>query len=150
MIEIIRTDSSNNDFRFLISQLDNELHERYGEIQNFYDKHNIIEFNQNVVVAYCDKIPAGSGCFKKFDAETVEIKRMFVLKDYRGKGISKNVLKELENWAVEEGFKKAVLETGVNQQEAIGLYSKSMYKRIDNYEPYTGLETSICMLKELF
>jgi putative acetyltransferase len=133
MIEISRTNSNNADFRSLITKLDNELHQRYGELQDFYDSHNIIEANNNVVVVYYDKIPVACGCFKKFDEETVEIKRMFVRKNNRGKGISKIVLNELEKWAAENKFKKAVLETGVKQSEAIGLYMNSGYKNIENY-----------------
>ena len=74
---------------------------------------------------------------------------MFVHLDYRGKGISKTVLNELEKWAQDNGFKKAILETGTKQFEAIGLYQKSGYKKIDNYGQYAGIETSVCMLKEL-
>ncbi len=149
MIVISRTNSYNKDFRLLTSLLDAELHGRYGELQNFYDNQNIIEANDNVVVVFYDKIPVACGCFKIFDTETVEIKRMFVERDYRGKGISKIILNELEKWAQESGYRKAVLETGTKQNEAIGLYQKSGYKKIDNYGQYAGVETSVCMLKEL-
>lgn len=149
MIEISRTNSNNKDFKFLTSLLDDELRGRYGEIQNYYDNYNIIEANDNVVVVYLDKTPAACGCFKEFEPETAEIKRMFVQRDYRGKGISKIVLNELEKWAQKSGYKKAVLETGTKQIEAVGLYQKSGYKIIDNYGQYTGVETSVCMLKEL-
>lgn len=149
MIKITRTNSANKDFKLLTSMLDDELRVRYGALQNFYDSHNVIESNNNVVIIYSDKIPVSCGCFKKFDNETIEIKRMFVRKDYRGKGISKIVLHELENWAMENGIKKAILETGTKQNEAIGLYQKYGYKIIENYGQYAGIETSVCMLKEL-
>jgi len=148
MLKLLRTNSLNKDFKYLVSCLDEELSERYGEIQNVYNQYNIIEDNQNVVAAYYFNRPAGCGCFKLFDPATVEIKRMFVHKDFRGKGISKSILNELEKWAAEENFKKAVLETGTKQLEAIGLYSKHGYKRIDNYGQYAGLEYSVCMMKE--
>jgi putative acetyltransferase len=149
MIKIILTKSSDEDFISLTGCLDDELHKIYGDLQNFYNRHNIIELNENVIVVYDDKIPAGCGCFKKFNEETIEIKRMFVKKDYRGRGISKIILKGLEKRAFEQGFKKAVLETGIKQAEAIGLYKKSGYQRIENYSQYEGIETSICMVKDL-
>ena len=121
MLKILRTNGSDKDFILLTSLLDDELHGRYGELQNFYDSHNIIESNNNVVIVYFNKIPVACGCFKNFDPETVEIKRMFVHSDYRGKGISKVLLNELENWAIENKFRKAVLETGIKQFEAIRL-----------------------------
>ena len=149
MIEIIKTDSTNKDFKILISQLDSELRERYGEVQNEYDQYNIIEFNEDVLVAYDDKVPVACGCFKEFDGESVEIKRMFVRKDFRGKGISRIILNELESRAGEKGYKKAVLETGIKQEEAIGLYLKNGYKKIKNYGQYAGLPMSVCFSKAL-
>jgi len=149
LILLTITNSLNKDFQILISHLDNELYDRYGELQNEYNKYNKIEFNENVVIAYNEGKPVGCGCFKEYDTEIVEIKRMFVDKDYRGRGISKVILSRLENIAFEKGYKKAILETGIKQLEAIGLYSKQGYKTIENYGQYAGMESSICMLKRL-
>lgn len=79
----------------------------------------------------------------------VEIKRMFVEPQSRGKGLAKRILLELERWAAEDGFLMARLETGIKQPEAIGLYERMGYTRIDNYPPYTGFTTSICMEKSV-
>ncbi len=65
MVEITITNSLNKDFQKLISHLDNELYDRYGELQNEYNKYNKIEFNENVVIAYNEEIPIGCGCFKR-------------------------------------------------------------------------------------
>ena len=133
MIEIIRTESTDTDFRNLIAELDHELYDRYGEAQNNLDTHNKIEACDTVIIGSLDNKMVGCGCFKKIDQDTVEIKRMFVRKDYRGQGISKTILVELETWAQEYGFKYVILETGNKQPEAIGLYEKSGYQQIDNY-----------------
>ena len=74
MIILRGTDSDNEDFRLLIGELDKELWSRYDNRQSIYDKHNIIENNKNVVVAYKNEIAVGCGCFKKFNDRTVEIK----------------------------------------------------------------------------
>lgn len=74
---------------------------------------------------------------------------MFVNKKYRGQGVSKKILTELETWAIELGFKFALLETGYKQKEAIGLYERFGYKKTDNYNQYIGIETSICMKKQI-
>ena len=39
-------------------------------------------------------------------------------------------VKELENWSKELQYKSCILETGVNQTEAIGLYKKNNYHHI--------------------
>ena len=71
------------------------------------------------------------------------------MKPWRGKGLSKIILNELEKWAVEDGFLASVLETGALQHEAIGLYQQHGYQEIDNYGEYQHLVDSICFRKEL-
>jgi putative acetyltransferase len=149
MNQIIRTQSSNPDFQALVKELDKDLFERYPEIQSQYVGLNKVESINTIVIAYFDSQPVGCGCFKTFDPESVEIKRMFVKKDYRGKGISKLILNELETWAKELGFKKSILETGFGQPEAIGLYEKSGYKKVQNFGPYTNMSNSVCFGKSL-
>jgi GNAT superfamily N-acetyltransferase len=67
----------------------------------------------------------------------------------KSKGISKIILKQLEELALKEGFSTAVLETGIKQQEALELYKKSGYRQTEKYGPYSDLEFSICMSKKI-
>ena len=149
MIKLKRTDSDNEDFRLLIRELDKELWSRYDNMQAVYDKHNIIENNKNVLVAYKDEIAVGCGCFKKYNDKTVEIKRMYVKPEYRGKKIARLILDALEKWAIELNISATVLETGTKQAEAIHLYLKSGYIVVENYGPYKDLQESVCMQKNL-
>jgi putative acetyltransferase len=149
MLKIIRTDSNNADFQMLVRFLDAELQARDGAEHGFYAQFNKIDSIRNVVVAYENDSAVGCGAFKKFDDETVEIKRMFVPRERRGRGIAAEVLVELEKWAAELGFDFAVLETGKKQPEAIRLYEKSGYELIPNYGQYAGVENSICLKKSL-
>lgn len=74
---------------------------------------------------------------------------MYVQPEHRGAGIAKRILAELEAWAFELGFFKAILETGKGQPEALGLYEKCGYNRIENYDQYAGMKNSVCFNKEL-
>jgi GNAT superfamily N-acetyltransferase len=67
----------------------------------------------------------------------------------RGRGIASKVLRELETWAGELSYKKCILETGIRQQEAVGLYKMNRYVIIPNYGQYAGIENSVCFEKEL-
>jgi len=147
--EFIRTTSKNFDFRKMVNALDEDLNQRNGDIQRQYDLYNKIDKIKHAVVVYVGENPVGCGCFKRFDEETVEMKRMFVLPEMRGKRLAARLLQELETWAVEEGFTQAVLETGRRQIEAQSLYSKAGYFRTENYGQYVGMEDSICYRKEL-
>lgn len=148
-IRLARTTSDNLDFRILTNELDADLRDRNGDVMNLYDEHNAIDKIDTVVIAYLNNQPAGCGCFKSFDTEAVEIKRMFVRQNARGNGISTTILKELENWALESGYRYAVLETGSKQLEALSLYPKTGYVRTPNYGVYVNLPDSICFRKAL-
>ena len=148
-IHLSRTTSDNRHFRTLVNQLDAELRVMYADLMDTYDQHNIIEQIDTVVIAYMHDVPVGCGCFKPFDEEAVELKRMFVAKDARGKGISKLILAELETRAYELGFKYTLLETGSKNIDAQHLYRKSGYADIPKYGPYVDLPDSICMRKRI-
>ena len=149
MIEIIRTTSDNTDFRMLVTQLDQDLQIRDGEEHAFYAQFNKSGSIKHTVVAYKDGIPAGSGAFREYAADCVEIKRMFVKPEYRGLGIATSVLNELEVWAKELNYTACILETGKKQPEAIALYQKGGYSIMASYGQYKNIENSVCMKKEI-
>lgn len=147
-LKIIRGSSDNKDFSLLVKLLDQDLLARYGEQQTFFDQFNKLDKIKHVVVAYINDIPVGCGAIKKYKDDCIEIKRMFVKEEHRGKGIAKRLLRELEFWATELDFNIGVLETGKSQPEAISLYKNCGYSIIDNYGQYIGVENSVCMSKE--
>jgi GNAT superfamily N-acetyltransferase len=70
-----------------------------------------------------------------------------LLPEYRGKGVATLVLKELEKWSLELNFTRLILETGIKQPEAIGLYTKNEYTKIPNYGQYENVKSSVCFEK---
>ena len=74
---------------------------------------------------------------------------MFVKPTFRSKGAATAVLKELENWARENNYTTAILETVKAQPEAIALYNKNGYEVIPNFGQYQNMEKSVCMRKDL-
>ncbi|MEP6903148.1 MAG: GNAT family N-acetyltransferase [Actinomycetota bacterium] len=149
MLKLVRANSESKDFQQLVRLLDDDLSLRDGAEHSFYAQFNKVDSIKNVIVSYQNELAVGCGAFKKYDDETVEIKRMFVLREQRGNGIAVDILKELEKWASELKFKSAILETGKKQPEAIRLYQKSGYELIPNYGQYEGVENSVCMKKTL-
>jgi putative acetyltransferase len=146
---LTRTTTADENFQKLVTQLDRELWEELKEDQATYDQYNKVPAIKTAVIIYAHKEPVACGCFKPHNDETVEIKRMFVQKNFRGKGLSKMVLLALEQWAIEGGYRAAILETSIHFQTAKSLYTKSGYQIIVNYGPYAGLAESVCMRKEL-
>ena len=148
-MKIIRTDSSNPDFATLVKLLDADLAVRDGDEHAFYHQYNTIASIKHALVLYDEDTPVACGAIKEFDADRMEVKRMFTAPEHRGKGLASVVLAELERWAAELGYKKTVLEAGKRQPEAIALYEKNHYKMIPNYGQYAGVENSVCFEKEL-
>ncbi|MBV9468501.1 MAG: GNAT family N-acetyltransferase [Abitibacteriaceae bacterium] len=149
MLKLVRTDSSHADFRELVRLLDEDLSLRDGAAHPFYAQFNTLDAIRHVVVAYEQDRPVGCGAIKRYDETTVEIKRMFVRPENRGRGIAAAILRELEQWAAELGFATAILETGKQQPEAIRLYQKSGYTLMPNYGQYALAQNSVCMQKPL-
>jgi DNA repair protein RadC len=148
-IKVVRTTSENPDFISLITIFDTFLWERYPELKKEYWGNNLIEFNANVVLIYLDGKAVASGCFKKYNENTVELKRMFVLPEARGLGLAQKVIRELEKKAKNQGYQIMILETLYKQTEAISLYQKVGFEIVENYEPYIGLSNSICMSRRI-
>ena len=149
MIEVLRTDSGNQDFINLVKHLDADLAERDGKEHSFYAQFNKIDKIKHIVVAYENGKPMGCGAIKKYAPGIMEVKRMYTPPESRGKGVASKVLAELETWAAEMSYEKCILETGKKQPEAIGLYQKNGYTLIPNYGQYAEVENSVCFEKVL-
>lgn len=146
---IHRTNSDSSDFRALVKSLDTTLAEHNGANDDFFAQFNKIDTINNCIVAYIDEVPSACGAFKELSEDTVEIKRMFTNPEFRKRGLGSSIVKELENWAKELGYQKAVLETSKDLKNAISIYEKSGFQRIPNYGQYIGVDSSVCFEKDL-
>ncbi|WP_394760224.1 GNAT family N-acetyltransferase [Flavobacterium sp.] len=148
MILLKKTTSENQDFQKLTALFDDYLIDIDGDEKDFFAQYNHI-YLDNVIVYFENDIAVGCGAFKKYDVETVEIKRMFVHPEHRNKGIANQILNELESWAKEHNFTTSILETSFKLENAIALYKKSGYIITENYGQYANVESSVCMKKIL-
>lgn len=145
------TDGSNKDFIELCRGLDEFLNEIAGGEENRaeYIQYNKLDDIHDVVIAYDNGNPVGCAAFKKYDGRNAEVKRVFIKKECRGLGISKELMKMLEERAREKGFKYFILESGEPLTAAMALYRKIGYEIIPNYGQYADMPESVCMRKEL-
>ncbi len=149
MVQIFRCNSEEKDFINLAKRLDEDLEKGNGDKQSFYQKFNKILNIDTVILLKDGEVAVGCGCFKEYDEISVEIKRMYLLPAYRGIGYAKMLLGELEHWAKELGYHKAVLETGSHNTKAVTLYQNYGYHQTKNYGQYANVETSVCFEKLL-
>ena len=136
MIKIVRSNSENKDFIYLVEQLDAYLKTTDGDEHAFYNQFNSINTLKYIVIAYLNGRPSACGAIKHLNKNSAEVKRMFTNVETRGKGLATQVLTELECWANELNYSFCVLETGVRQSEAVAFYKKNDYQIILNYGQY--------------
>ena len=101
------------------------------------------------LVAYLDGEPVGCGGWRPHQDGRVELKRMYVRRATRGRGLSRLILAELERTAWTAGHRTVVLETGTRQPEAIGLYQSSGYTPTEPFGVYAAEADSHYYAKNL-
>ena len=79
----------------------------------------------------------GMGCLNQFSEDIGEIKRMYVRKEFRNRGIGLQLLNKLLDIGLEMNFSTIRLDSGNFMVSAHKLYKKVGFKMID---PYPGSE----------
>ena len=93
---------------------------------------------EELVVARVGGEVVGCGAIALLDAETAEIKRMWVAPEHRGHGVARCLLAHLEREAARAGRSTVVLDTNGTLTEAIRLYESAGYVATERYSdnPY--------------
>jgi putative acetyltransferase len=136
--------------RELIEQLDRLMSGLYpAESNHLLPVEALKQSNVTFLTASVDGEVAGCGAFVNQGGEYAEIKRMFVLPEFRGLRLGRRILEELENRARASGLGLARLETGPYQPEALRLYEKAGYRRRGPFGDYPEDPFSVFMEKKL-
>jgi GNAT superfamily N-acetyltransferase len=101
------------------------------------------------LVAHVVGRPVGCGGLRPLEPGVAELKRMYVVPEWRGCGVSVAVLTALEQAAVERGWRTLRLETGPEQRAAIRFYQRSGYVPIPAFGAYADDPTSYCFQRYL-
>jgi GNAT superfamily N-acetyltransferase len=136
------------DAAWLLVRLERELQSRYGDDgkSDFLPAHVRVAGGVFLVGWFGDR-PVGCGALRPMAHCAVEVKRMYVEPDMRGCGIGNAILACLEAFARKAGYFRIRLETEVRQPDAIHLYERAGYGRIENYGKYVGNPLSVCFEK---
>ena len=102
-----------------------------------------------LVVAYADGHPVGCGALRPYADDIAEVKRMYTVPGWRGRGVAAAILAELERHARTFGYPLVRLETGDRQPGAIRLYERSGYRHIPPFGPYVAWADSVCFEKPM-
>lgn len=91
--------------------------------------------NGRLLIAYFGDRPAGCVALRDLGEGACEMKRMFVRDEFRGMGVGRALAGEIILAAREIGYRRMLLDTSHRQLEAVRLYERSGFRRIDPYYP---------------
>jgi GNAT superfamily N-acetyltransferase len=134
----------------LVTQLNDDLRDRYGaeDTDQPWPK-DLAPPGGIFLVAWWGKDPVGCGGVRLHEPGIGEIKRMYVDPRARRQGVARAVLTAVEEHALELGYTRLILETGIMQPEAIALYESHGYEAIPPYGHYKDSPLSRCYAKQL-
>lgn len=151
-VHIRRADITSAVAQSLIGELNAELSGLYpepGATHFRLDPSEVDESHGAFLIAYHAGEPVGCGAIRRLDDETAEIKRMYVRRDARGRGLGRHLVAALEAEARRLQVKRLVLETGVRQRNALALYERLGFTHIPPYGEYTDSPLTVCLGKSL-
>jgi putative acetyltransferase len=136
--------------RLLVGELDNYLAALYPPESNHgLNISDLLHSSVTIFLAKLDNEPVGCGALKYFSEGYAEVKRMYTKPSFRGKGIGKKILNQIELKAKQSNIYTLRIETGIYQPEAIGLYEKLGFYRIPPFGDYQPDPLSLFLEKHL-
>ena len=150
-MEYIWTDGNDKDFQRFYLKTEEYYSQIVGGKKNRtgFIPYNLSESISDVLIAYADCKAAGCAGLKRYSDQDVEIKRVWVEPEWRGKHIATALMDQIEDKARQMGFKRAILQTRPIMPDAVGLYESRGYVLVENYPPYDKLDGAICMALDL-
>jgi GNAT superfamily N-acetyltransferase len=158
MMEIRRIAYGSPAADVLLDAMDAEMGALYADMRETRDP-EVSRLVSVALVVHPEEMVAAVGAFdgdelvghaavRPFE-DALEVKRVYVRSDYRGRGISTQLMLELEAIARERGVSRLILQTGNRQAEAIALYLKLGYVPIDRFGLYKPVPFFLCYGKSL-
>jgi ribosomal protein S18 acetylase RimI-like enzyme len=147
-VKLRAEEPSSPDAEALIAALDADLAKTYPQEVIFglhEDDHERIIF----LVARRGGRAIGCGGLRSLDPGMGEVKRMYVVPEERGNGLSRILLRAIETIAIGKRHRVLRLETGKLSPAALALYRSSGYREIAPYGEYAGNDYSVCFEKKI-
>ncbi|MFI6014588.1 GNAT family N-acetyltransferase [Streptomyces sp. NPDC051243] len=131
-VTVLHVPVSDPRVRPLLRELGHEYSTRYGkdahaEISRYPDEEFTEPYGGLLLLLLERGEPVAGGAFRRYDATTAELKRIWTHSAHRRRGLARHVVAELEREAVARGYRRIYLTTGPRQPEARGLYLATGY-----------------------
>jgi GNAT superfamily N-acetyltransferase len=134
----------------LVSRVQQEYVVRYGgPDEAAVDPDEFVPPHGLFLVAEVAGVPAGCGAWRVYPPGGVEIKRVYVVPEFRRRGLAQVIVAARESTASAAGHGNVVLNTGDRQPEAIALYTDLGYSPVPGYGIYACSPGAVFLGKDL-
>ena len=127
----------------LFSEHDDYMIDFLGDDSWCYTRYSENEKIESVWVAYSDDFPIGCIAYRKKSDGTGEVKRLFIRSEYRGCGLSKELLNTAERYAKERGCHTLFLDTRITLEPAVSIYRKFGFSIVFQQGLYIQMEKKL-------
>ena len=135
-------------FLTLTNALDAYMQGMLGAKQAAFAPYNLLDKTQEALLVYDGDQAVACAALKRHVDGSAELKRVFVLPEYRNRGLARLLLAAMEARAREYGCPMLRLETNPAFTAAVRLYESDGFTRTEPFGPYCGMCT-LCMGKAL-
>ncbi|GAL35317.1 predicted acetyltransferase [Vibrio maritimus] len=140
------TDPKCEDFSVLVQELNTALDLITADTgESSFERDEFNPVTDGCIVVYAQDKAIACGIFRKHQDGSCELKRMFS----KVKGAGSYLISQLEWYARQKGYERAVLSTRRVNELAINFYKRQGYREIEPYGKYVHTDRSICLGKAL-
>lgn len=140
----------------LLDELAVEYADRYGgsrdKVGAWLREYPAAEFTAphgGLWIGLVDGQPVTGGAFRRFDATTAELKRIWTDANHRRRGYGRALVSRLEADIAARGYTRIYLTTGDRQPDAVALYLSMGYTRLSEPLRADGEVYPVAFLKTL-
>lgn len=127
----------------LFSEHDDYMIDFLGDDKWCYTRYHENENIEKVWVVSSDNLPIGCIAYRKKADGIGEVKRLYIKAEYRGNGISKELLKTVESYAKEQGCHTLFLDTRITLEPAVSLYRAFGFNIVFQQGLYIQMEKEV-------
>lgn len=142
-MNIITMESVDEKVLKLFSEHDDYMIDFLGNDKWCYTRYNENENIGKIWVAVSDNIPIGCIAYREKDDGIGEVKRLYIKEEYRGRGLSKELLKAVECYAEEQGCHTLFLDTRITLEPAVSIYRAFGFQIVFRQGLYIQMEKKI-------
>ncbi len=142
-MKIIPMNITDTNILQLFSEHDDYMMDFLGDDKQYYTRYSENENLEKVWAVHIDNHPVGCVAYRRKADGVGEVKRLFIRNEYRGKGISKDLLKTVESYAKEQGCYTLCLDTRITLEPAVSIYRDFGFNIIFQQGLYIQMEKKL-------